>query len=307
MALTVKAYLNYNSEPEIRRFSVEADATTSFEYLLGKIRCVFPKLNREELQLSWKVLVKKEFKNFKETVRGDIHPMVTCDGCEGPVIGSRFKCMVCPDFDLCGKCEQNGLHPQHILMRIRTPSSFVPPYPSWFMPWLHRRGMGPRPGGSGPCHGGYRRDGSSQSPNGPQTSRGQSGGEAFFHQMGEALNSFLEPFGVDVHTYVGDKKECGQHGGEKNTADSGQCSQSKQKKDDVEEPMEEVLTPVSHDGDHTYVVVDHDKDPLKVALAHMKAMGFHDEGGWLTQLLKAKNFDINRVLDTIQHPEKKFS
>lgn len=56
MALTVKAYLNYNSEPEIRRFSVEADATTSFEYLLGKIRCVFPKLNREELQLSWKGL-----------------------------------------------------------------------------------------------------------------------------------------------------------------------------------------------------------------------------------------------------------
>lgn len=132
--------------------------------------------------------------------------MVTCDGCEGPVIGSRFKCMVCPDFDLCGKCEQNGLHPQHILMRIRTPSSFIPPYPSWFMPWLHGRGMGPRPGGSGPCHGGHRRDGSSQSPNGPQTSRGQSGGEAFFHQMGEALNSFLEPFGVDVHTYVGDKK-----------------------------------------------------------------------------------------------------
>jgi hypothetical protein len=37
----------------------------------------------------------------------------------------------------------------------------------------------------------------------------------------------------------------------------------------------------------------------------MKAMGFNDEAGWLTQLLKAKNYDINKVLDTIQHPEKK--
>ncbi|XP_028418142.1 sequestosome-1-like [Dendronephthya gigantea] len=70
-----------------------------------------------------------------------------------------------------------------------------------------------------------------------------------------------------------------------------------------------------HDGDHTYVVVDDEKaqdgenpepqDRLANALSYMKGMGFDDEGGWLTQLLKAKDFDINKVLDAIQHPEKK--
>ena len=78
--------------------------------------------------------------------------------------------------------------------------------------------------------------------------------------------------------------------------------------------QDEACSGSSNDGDHTYVVVDdsnpdgessESQDPLTSALAHMKAMGFNDEGGWLTQLLKAKDYDINQVLDTIQHPEKK--
>ncbi|GLD47517.1 uncharacterized protein AKAME5_000168000 [Lates japonicus] len=42
-------------------------------------------------------------------------------------------------------------------------------------------------------------------------------------------------------------------------------------------------------------------DPhLVESLAHMLSMGFTDEGGWLTQHLLAKNFDIEAALDTIQ-------
>ena len=76
--------------------------------------------------------------------------------------------------------------------------------------------------------------------------------------------------------------------------------------------QDEACSSSSHDGDHNYVVVDETtedgkspEDKLANALAQMKAMGFNDEGGWLTQLLKAKDYDINKVLDTIQHPEKK--
>lgn len=42
-------------------------------------------------------------------------------------------------------------------------------------------------------------------------------------------------------------------------------------------------------------------DPRLVeSLAQMLSMGFTDEGGWLTRLLQAKNFDIGAALDAIQ-------
>ena len=46
---------------------------------------------------------------------------------------------------------------------------------------------------------------------------------------------------------------------------------------------------------------DEAEDPkVAEALAQMKVMGFSDEGGWLSNLLKAKSGDIGKVLDVIQ-------
>jgi len=50
-----------------------------------------------------------------------LHPGVTCDGCEKPVKGFRYKCMVCEDYDLCSKCEAEGKHPGHNMVRIAAP------------------------------------------------------------------------------------------------------------------------------------------------------------------------------------------
>lgn len=50
-----------------------------------------------------------------------LHPGVTCDGCEGPVAGTRFKCTVCPDYDLCSTCQSKGLHKEHPLLPIFHP------------------------------------------------------------------------------------------------------------------------------------------------------------------------------------------
>lgn len=48
-----------------------------------------------------------------------IHFGVTCDNCEnGPIIGFRYKCMECEDFDLCGTCEGKMAHNEHVMLRL---------------------------------------------------------------------------------------------------------------------------------------------------------------------------------------------
>eukprot|EP01111_Echinosteliopsis_oligospora_P014855 TRINITY_DN5700_c2_g1_i1.p1 TRINITY_DN5700_c2_g1~~TRINITY_DN5700_c2_g1_i1.p1 ORF type:complete len:473 (-),score=88.49 TRINITY_DN5700_c2_g1_i1:59-1477(-) len=51
------------------------------------------------------------------------HEKVWCDVCKiSPVVGIRYKCYNCPDFDLCQKCEQSTVHdPSHIFLKIKSP------------------------------------------------------------------------------------------------------------------------------------------------------------------------------------------
>ena len=52
-----------------------------------------------------------------------VHSNVTCDGCgASPIAGVRFKCMVCPDYDLCERCEAAALHDvSHPLLVVKSP------------------------------------------------------------------------------------------------------------------------------------------------------------------------------------------
>lgn len=52
-----------------------------------------------------------------------IHPNTTCDNCQRslPAYTPRFRCIYCPDFDLCSACEANGKHghsPGHLFLKI---------------------------------------------------------------------------------------------------------------------------------------------------------------------------------------------
>nr|KAJ3418685.1 hypothetical protein HK105_007983 [Polyrhizophydium stewartii] len=61
------------------------------------------------------------------------HSNVNCDGCKKPICTFvRFKCSVCPDYDLCAACEQMNaggkLHPlSHVFLSLRDPADTYGP------------------------------------------------------------------------------------------------------------------------------------------------------------------------------------
>ncbi|MEQ2284591.1 hypothetical protein AMECASPLE_023282 [Ameca splendens] len=66
-----------------------------------------------------------------------LHPNVTCDGCEGPIMGTRFKCSVCPDYDLCSTCQSQGKHTEHALLPIWHPLQHFFPRGKWMKRMRH--------------------------------------------------------------------------------------------------------------------------------------------------------------------------
>jgi len=56
-----------------------------------------------------------------------VHEGVACDGCQQqPISGTRFKCTVCNNYDLCERCEAKGVSvhdPTHPMVKISVPLS----------------------------------------------------------------------------------------------------------------------------------------------------------------------------------------
>jgi len=50
-----------------------------------------------------------------------LHSGVQCDGCDCEIRGHRYKCIECPDYDLCFSCEMKKLHGEHMMIRIVKP------------------------------------------------------------------------------------------------------------------------------------------------------------------------------------------
>merc|ERR1712107_224637 len=149
--MNYKAILKDETSQEGRRFKIDEDCGSSFAYLIEKLKVVFANLGSRQFDVAWvdsdvdevkigsdeelmialsemtgpvyKISVKINAKKFEDeggaqADNGEVHQGVTCEGCEGLVIGNRYKCLVCPDYDLCAKCEAKGLHPGHNMMRM---------------------------------------------------------------------------------------------------------------------------------------------------------------------------------------------
>ena len=63
-----------------------------------------------------------------------VHDGVRCDGCkEEPIRGTRYKCLNCPNVDLCSACEHRGNRhsPNHVFAKLDRTVKYM-----WFVPLL---------------------------------------------------------------------------------------------------------------------------------------------------------------------------
>ena len=65
----------------------------------------------------------KNGQKIENKIKNNVHSDYICDGCEAdPIIGIRYKCAVCKDFDFCEKCEKTlGEKHGHPFLKIRNP------------------------------------------------------------------------------------------------------------------------------------------------------------------------------------------
>ena len=145
-------------EPEVRRFSVDRQIGTSLVLLQKLLASVYPNLGFKPFRLTWTdndgdkvsigsdielmtalnemkgpvykfhVEVKRERKPQEQhLVQRHVHHVgVKCDACERPIVGTRYKCVTCPDYDLCKSCEESGAHLFHNMIRVATPTKAYP-------------------------------------------------------------------------------------------------------------------------------------------------------------------------------------
>jgi len=60
------------------------------------------------------------FEAKKETPKEEIiHPAI-CDNCQERIKGLRWKCLKCPDYDLCTACKEKNVHaqPEHLFLKL---------------------------------------------------------------------------------------------------------------------------------------------------------------------------------------------
>ncbi|VDK27928.1 unnamed protein product [Anisakis simplex] len=72
--------------------------------------------------MNWETGCGDDMIYFEEKRAKVVHNGVVCDECDKEVVGIRYKCAVCDDYDLCEECERKGKHSQHSMIRYATPN-----------------------------------------------------------------------------------------------------------------------------------------------------------------------------------------
>ena len=91
-------------------------------YVEPKLRCVRAIIRTEMANYMPKLLsAYSASTNYSDKQSSVIHPNVSCNRCGTfPIIGARFKCSVCADYDFCQACEKSAYH-EHPFIKICSP------------------------------------------------------------------------------------------------------------------------------------------------------------------------------------------
>jgi len=264
--------------------------SSSFDYLQKKIAEIFPGLARGNFSLYWKdedgdliafstgeellealgfvdnglfrVFIRPTTQSTNSNPSGNVppqeHPGIVCDGCEGKVIGRRYKCTICPDYDLCQTCESKGIHAEHNFIMYDTPTQgFGFPFcgpprhgphgqgppcaPPHFFRWMERMARRQQNRENAGCPWNTQRNTEEKASNEPKCEN-SCNPEEFLQSVGQSVAAMLDPLGIDVEVDV-------EHGGRRCPAwgqgskcrgrKGGRCGQGKcGKKGEQEEKME---------------------------------------------------------------------
>ncbi|XP_016904593.1 sequestosome-1 [Apis cerana] len=105
-----------------------------------ELKIAFNEIKNKETETKYlaiyiKPTIQKEQRSITNPYQNDlnekiIHFGITCDGCDNDIIGFRYKCIQCEDYDLCAQCEATGIHPHHCMIRMPQP-----------LKWHHSRSL----------------------------------------------------------------------------------------------------------------------------------------------------------------------
>ncbi|XP_011370282.1 sequestosome-1 isoform X2 [Pteropus vampyrus] len=178
-----------------------------------------------------------------------VHPNVICDGCNGPVVGTRYKCSVCPDYDLCAGCEGKGMHREHSKLVFPSPIGHLSEgfsHSRWLRKLKHGHcgwpawEMGP-PGNWSPRPpraGDARSSPTAESASGPSEDPSVN----FLKNVGESVAAALSPLGIEVDIDV-------EHGGKRSRLTPVSPSSSSAEEKCGSQPSSCSSDPTKPDGD----------------------------------------------------------
>uniref|UniRef100_A0A8C8ZDN8 Sequestosome 1 n=1 Tax=Prolemur simus TaxID=1328070 RepID=A0A8C8ZDN8_PROSS len=197
-----------DEDGDLVAFSSDEELTMAMSYVKDDIFRIYIK-EKKECRRDHRPLY------AQEAPRNMVHPNVICDGCNGPVVGTRYKCSVCPDYDLCAVCEGKGLHRGHTKFAFPSPSGHLSEgfsHSRWLRKLKHGHfgwpgwEMGP-PGNWSPRPpraGDARPSPPAESASGPSEDPSVS----FLKNVGESVAAALGPLGIEVDIDV-------EHGGKR--------------------------------------------------------------------------------------------